>query len=196
MRARQGISAVRPGVSGRGHAAPARVLTMTDPELIRRAEAAGIAPAYLDWRDERVEVSGETLAEILAALDSVPEADERTPGSGQEGAARLGGADADAGPDGASAVVRPRLPGGRSWGFTVQLYSVRSRQSWGHGDLHDLADLASWSARDLGRGTRRASGMAGRSVSSIACSCAASAARAVPLAEAARATSASRSGSS
>jgi 4-alpha-glucanotransferase len=40
----------------------------------------------------------------------------------------------------------PRL----SWGFTVQLYSVRSRQSWGHGDLRDLADLAAWSARELG----------------------------------------------
>ena len=44
------------------------------------------------------------------------------------------------------------LPGPqeRSWGFAVQLYSVRSRQSWGHGDLGDLADLAAWSASDLG----------------------------------------------
>jgi 4-alpha-glucanotransferase len=32
----------------------------------------------------------------------------------------------------------------------VQLYSVRSRGSWGHGDFRDLADLATWSARDLG----------------------------------------------
>jgi 4-alpha-glucanotransferase len=32
----------------------------------------------------------------------------------------------------------------------VQLYSVRSRASWGHGDFRDLADLAAWSARDLG----------------------------------------------
>jgi 4-alpha-glucanotransferase len=34
----------------------------------------------------------------------------------------------------------------------VQLYSVRSRASWGHGDLADLADLAAWSARALGAG--------------------------------------------
>ena len=34
----------------------------------------------------------------------------------------------------------------------MQLYSVRSRQSWGHGDLHDLADLATWSAREFGAG--------------------------------------------
>jgi len=48
----------------------------------------------------------------------------------------------------------PVVPGpeGRSWGFAVQLYSVRSRQSWGHGDLGDLADLAAWSASDLGAG--------------------------------------------
>src|SRR5258708_965035 len=28
----------------------------------------------------------------------------------------------------------------------------RSRRSWGHGDLRDLADLAGWSARELGAG--------------------------------------------
>ena len=42
------------------------------------------------------------------------------------------------------------VPARRSWGFTVQLYSVRSRASWGHGDLHDLADLAAWSGDGLG----------------------------------------------
>ncbi|HEX4660242.1 MAG TPA: 4-alpha-glucanotransferase, partial [Streptosporangiaceae bacterium] len=40
----------------------------------------------------------------------------------------------------------------RSWGFAVQLYSLRSRGSWGHGDFRDLADLVTWSARDLGAG--------------------------------------------
>ena len=39
---------------------------------------------------------------------------------------------------------------GASWGFATQLYSVRSRQSWGVGDLTDLTDLAVWSAADLG----------------------------------------------
>ncbi|MHA7653153.1 4-alpha-glucanotransferase [Mycobacterium sp. ML4] len=34
----------------------------------------------------------------------------------------------------------------RAWGLTTQLYSVRSRQSWGIGDLGDLGDLALWSA--------------------------------------------------
>lgn len=39
-----------------------------------------------------------------------------------------------------------KLGGRRAWGLAVQLYSVRSRRSWGIGDLTDLADLALWSA--------------------------------------------------
>ena len=38
------------------------------------------------------------------------------------------------------------------WGFMTQLYSVRSRGSWDHGDLTDLGALASWSGTDLGAG--------------------------------------------
>src|SRR5580704_1602461 len=120
---------------------------MTDPELIRRAEAAGIAPSYLDWREQRTEVSAETLTAILAALDAVPE-----PPRERRGAGAPGSADPAPGRDGAAVPARPRVPDGRSWGLTVQLYSVRSRRSWGHGDLRDLADLASWSARELGAG--------------------------------------------
>ena len=48
------------------------------------------------------------------------------------------------------APVAPAPP--RAWGFTAQLYSVRSRGSWGLGDLRDLADLAAWSGRELGAG--------------------------------------------
>lgn len=39
-----------------------------------------------------------------------------------------------------------RLGARRAWGLAAQLYSVRSRQSWGVGDLTDLTDLAVWSA--------------------------------------------------
>jgi 4-alpha-glucanotransferase len=119
---------------------------MTDPQLIRRAEAAGIAPWYLDWREQRVEVSDETLAAILAALDSVPEV------AGGAGGARGAGEAAPGAVTAGGGARRPRVPAGRSWGLTVQLYSVRSRASWGHGDLRDLTDLAVWSARDLGAG--------------------------------------------
>jgi 4-alpha-glucanotransferase len=40
----------------------------------------------------------------------------------------------------------------RQWGFMVQLYSMRSQTSWGIGDLRDLAQLITWSARELGAG--------------------------------------------
>lgn len=40
----------------------------------------------------------------------------------------------------------------RTWGFMTQLYSVRSRLSWGLGDLADLAEIAGWSGRRLDAG--------------------------------------------
>ena len=63
---------------------------MADPTLIQRAEAAGIAPEFRDWRGRQVAVSEQTLAAILDALDSVPDlpraagADE--PGADEPGA--------------------------------------------------------------------------------------------------------------
>jgi len=57
----------------------------------------------------------------------------------------------------ASLIVTPRFLGlperlgeRRAWGFATQLYSVRSRRSWGVGDLVDLTDLAVWSGTELG----------------------------------------------
>jgi len=163
---------------------------VTDPELIRRAEAAGIAHRYRDWRGEDVVVSEETLNAILAALGDVSDVNgasspgaagseaeehrgaggaEHGGGGGASGAEHGGGGGADHGGGGGASgmehggaggsassaerggAVAP-VPAGRSWGFAVQLYSLRSRASWGHGDLRDLADLAAWSARDLGAG--------------------------------------------
>jgi len=90
-----------------------------------------VAVSYQDWRGRVVEVTDETLAAVLEALDG-----ERRPAPTAGGAVTAG-------------AVAP-FPRGRSWGFAVQLYSVRSRGSWGHGDLRDLADLAAWSGRALG----------------------------------------------
>ena len=38
------------------------------------------------------------------------------------------------------------------WGLAAQLYSVRSHQSWGIGDLTDLTDLATWAGAEHGAG--------------------------------------------
>ncbi|MEV4258468.1 4-alpha-glucanotransferase, partial [Spirillospora sp. NPDC049652] len=52
------------------------------------------------------------------------------------------------GEEAALLVAPERLgTGPRAWGVTAQLYSVRSRASWGMGDLRDLAGLAGWGAR-------------------------------------------------
>lgn len=42
------------------------------------------------------------------------------------------------------------LDEGRVWGVTTQAYQVRSRSSWGIGDLADLSGLAEWAGQDLG----------------------------------------------
>ena len=110
-------------------------------ELTRRAAEHGVAVSYQNWRGQHVEVPDETLAEVLGVLgDREPSAGAGGAGYGPGGAGYGPGA---SGQD-AGGVVAP-LPARRSWGFTVQLYSVRSRASWGHGDLHDLAELAAWS---------------------------------------------------
>jgi 4-alpha-glucanotransferase len=44
------------------------------------------------------------------------------------------------------------IAGDRQWGLMTQVYAMRSSTSWGLGDLHDLATLASWSGRELGAG--------------------------------------------
>jgi len=37
----------------------------------------------------------------------------------------------------------------KSWGWAVQLYALRSRKSWGMGDLNDLKTFSEWSAQTL-----------------------------------------------
>ena len=40
----------------------------------------------------------------------------------------------------------------KTWGWSVQLYGARSRESWGIGDFGDLERIAKWSAGELGAG--------------------------------------------
>jgi 4-alpha-glucanotransferase len=104
-----------------------------------------VAVSYWDWRGRFVEVSDETLAAVLNAVGGTT----LSPGGAPPPRTPVAGSTAHAG---AGPPVPPRAPwpARRSWGFSVQLYSVRSGGSWGHGDLRDLADLAAWSSRELG----------------------------------------------
>ncbi|MGD0702406.1 MAG: 4-alpha-glucanotransferase [Trebonia sp.] len=104
---------------------------MNDGELRRQAAELGVSVSYWDWQGREVTVPGETLRAIVTALEAVPLPAGHAPTPRE--------------------AVAP-VPSERSWGFSVQLYSLRSGGSWGHGDLRDLADFATWSARDLGAG--------------------------------------------
>ncbi len=114
---------------------------MRRQDLERLARAYGVQPVYRDWHGRRVRVPADTLMAILETLD-VP---------GIPGGSGEAGASGGTGKPGARATNAPS-DRDRAWGFAVQLYSVRSRESWGHGDLRDLAELASWSARELRAG--------------------------------------------
>ena len=97
--------------------------------------------AYRDWQGRKIQVGDQTLQAVLAVLGPAPE----RPGVGPGRLSVPLAAPWHRG-DHPAAPSAPRS----GWGFTVQLYSVRSRRSWGHGDLRDLADLATWSGRALG----------------------------------------------
>nr|BFF04568.1 4-alpha-glucanotransferase [Streptoalloteichus tenebrarius] len=50
-------------------------------------------------------------------------------------------------------VAPPRLPAApHAWGWSLQLYALRSAASWGMGDLGDLRDFARWAGDELGAG--------------------------------------------
>jgi 4-alpha-glucanotransferase len=145
---------------GFGDATGANHGCVTDPELTERARNAGIVTDYEDWKGSYVKVPAETLAAILDALEQ-PGPDSVLGESAAEAEA-AGSGSAESMPDdsvasaaeseAATGDAHPLVPSRRQWGFAVQLYSVRSRESWGHGDLHDLAELARWSAAELGAG--------------------------------------------
>jgi len=120
---------------------------VSNGELRERAAAMGVSVSYWDWRGQETIVPDETLEAILAVLT-----DETSAGRpGSPPATRADRTQPPATRPDRTRAVAP-VPDRRSWGFTVQLYSLRSRSSWGHGDLRDLADFAAWAARDLGAG--------------------------------------------
>src|SRR6266571_515338 len=94
-----------------------------------RAQSWGVLPRYFGYRGDVVETKPETAEAILEAMG----ADRDRPRRGRR---------------------RPIPPGrcapapARAWGWAVQLYAVRSRDSWGIGDLADLRRLGRWASTE------------------------------------------------
>src|SRR5260370_5839644 len=100
--------------------------------MLDRAGRWGILPSYFGWQGNLVETTRATSEAILAAMGATQEDQEIKP----------------------PRVRRPKLPSEpcaappeRTWGWAIQLYALRSRDSWGVGDLGDLRRFARWSKK-------------------------------------------------
>ena len=91
--------------------------------MSERGQRWGVLPSYWSWQGQLTETSPETEDAILAAMGATGENPPR--------ARRL-----KLPPD--PCAVAPD----RAWGWAVQLYAARSRDSWGIGDMADLRRLA------------------------------------------------------
>src|SRR6202521_2629815 len=93
--------------------------------MSERGKRWGVLPSYWSYQGQLVETSAETEAAFLAAMGA---SGERPPRARRFEVPKDPCAPA---PD-------------RAWGWAVQLYAVRSRDSWGIGDMADLRRLAQW----------------------------------------------------
>jgi 4-alpha-glucanotransferase len=90
-----------------------------------RAINWGISPAYHGWQGNLVETRPETAEAILESMGATTDAPPSLPLPAVE--------------DGPCAAAPERV-----WGWAVQLYALRSRDSWGIGDLADLRRFGAW----------------------------------------------------
>jgi 4-alpha-glucanotransferase len=126
-------------------------MTQAENDLEALAAAHGVATHYENWRNQPVTVPPGTVRAVLAAM-GVPAATPEEVGTSL-GAARRAPAGRPAptppaGPDDAAPARCPVPDGLRAWGWQVQLYALRSRASWGIGDLGDLRALVAAAGRE------------------------------------------------
>ena len=96
--------------------------------MTERGERWGVLPSYWSYHGQQVETPTETEEAILAAMGASGE----HPPRGRRYKVAAG----------------PCVTGlDRAWGWAVQLYAMRSKESWGIGDMADLRRLARWSRK-------------------------------------------------
>ena len=94
--------------------------------MSERGKRWGVLPSYHSYLGELIETPPQLEDSILAAMGANAERPRRAR------AMRLPPEPCAPGPD-------------RGWGWAVQLYAVRSKDSWGIGDMADLRRFARWS---------------------------------------------------
>jgi 4-alpha-glucanotransferase len=124
------------------------------PAPLEPAAWLGILTEYYDALGKRRVADPEALARIVAAL-APPTPDPSPPRDPSRLAPKLARAPQDEARGGRGRSPQRCWQGAsqrRDWALAVQLYGVRSRRNWGHGDFTDLSGLIDLAA-DLGAGS-------------------------------------------
>jgi len=97
--------------------------------MAERIRGSVVQRTYVGYRGDLIESPAASVDAVVAALGRRPRSAKVAPHDGVRG------------------VCAP--PPSRAWGWAVQVYATRSRDSWGIGDLADLRRLGRW-ARNSG----------------------------------------------